>query len=235
MKTMTEFRNWMVPVVAVCICGFGFAAAAEEQTPSQAGEQVGVEGTFVRVAENDEGYVIVGYEIANESVGKEWMLLEIGMTVMKGTEAQKITRDDIKLVTPKKEVLSLPTQEEFEKVRGDVLPLAKRAAMVGDSINYFPPAADSPCQIQLFAPLVGPRVVLAEDDVELSSNRACVGEVYFKVPGGIEYGLYNLDVVFANSILKLPLQIMSKEEAKEFTKKWKEELKEERHHDHHEK
>jgi hypothetical protein len=229
MKTKTEFRLWRVFGVALFICGFGFVAAAEEQTRAQATEQVGAEDTYVRNAINDEGYVIVGYEIANESVGEEWMLLDLGMTVVKGTEAHKITRDDIKLVTPKNEVLSLPTQEEFEKVRGEVLPMVKRSAMMGESINYFPPSADSPCSIQFFAETVGPRMMVAYDEVELSSNRACVGRVYFKIPGGIQYGLYNLDVVFANSVLKVPIQIMTKEEAKEFTKKWREAQKESKH------
>jgi len=40
------------------------------QAPAQVGEQVGVEGTSVRVATNEEDWVVLGYRIANESVGK---------------------------------------------------------------------------------------------------------------------------------------------------------------------
>ena len=37
-----------------------------------------MEGKFVRAAYNNEGYVILGYQLANRSVGEEWMLLEVG-------------------------------------------------------------------------------------------------------------------------------------------------------------
>jgi hypothetical protein len=40
-----------------------------------------MEGKFVRAAYNNEGYVILGYQLVNRSVGEEWMLLEVGMTV----------------------------------------------------------------------------------------------------------------------------------------------------------
>ena len=237
MKTNHGLRFVATVAFAVLLLGFAGWAVAEEQaaqTPQQAGEQIGVEGTFVRVAANDEGWVVVGYRIANESVGKNWMLLDVGLTVMKGTKPHKITRDDIKLVTTDRQVISLPTQEEYEKVRGELLPLVQRAALTGDSINYFPAPADTPCSIQFFAEQGGPRVMLAYDEVELTDNRACVGRLYFEIPGGIQYGLYNFDVKFANSIVKVPLQIMTEDEAKEFTKEWKKALKEERHkgHDH---
>jgi len=231
----------MTAVTTVLIIAFGGWAAAEEETAAQAGEQTGVQGTFVRVATNQEGWVVLGYRIANESVGKDWMVLDVGMTVVKGTNAQKITRDDIKLVTPNHEVIWLPTQEEFEKVRGYVVPLAKRAAQAGDSIYYFPASANAPCRIEFFAEQGegGPRdllarVKLAYDEVLVSSNQACVGRVYFEVPGGIQYGLYNFDVKFSNSIVRVPMKIMTIERAKEFTKEWKKARKEAKHdgHDH---
>ncbi len=234
MKSHRIVRLVITAVATALIIAFGTWAVAEEEKPTQPSEQIGVEGTYVRVATNEEGWVVLGYRIANESVGKNWILLDVGLTVMKGTKAQKITRDDIKLVTPDHKVVSLPTQEDYEKVRGELVPLVQRAAMVGDSINYFPASADDPCSIQFFAEQGGPRVMLAYDEVELSSNRACVGRVYFEVPGGIQYGLYNFDVKFENSIVKVPMEIMTEERAKEFTKEWKKALKEERHkgHDH---
>ena len=44
-----------------------------------------MEGKFVRAAYNNEGYVILGYQLANRSVGEEWMLLEVGVTVLDNT------------------------------------------------------------------------------------------------------------------------------------------------------
>lgn len=73
---------------------------------------------------------------------------------------------------------------------------------------------------------------VAHDEIELGSNRARLGRPYFKVPGGIQYGNYNLDVVFANSIIKVPMEIMTEERADEFTKEWKRAKKEARHKGH---
>ena len=40
-----------------------------------------IEGSFVRGAYNNEAYAILGYQLANASVGGEWMLLEFGTTM----------------------------------------------------------------------------------------------------------------------------------------------------------
>src|SRR6187399_151425 len=67
--------------------------AEGQQKPTVAIPQPGVpqimtiEGTYVRAAYNNEGYVILGYQIANESVGEEWVLLEIGATLRSGKPA----------------------------------------------------------------------------------------------------------------------------------------------------
>ena len=231
MKKQGFYDVMLVAAVALTV-GFGGLAAAEEESPAQAGEKVGVEGQFVRVAETEEGWVVLGYRVANESVNQEWMLLDVGMTVLKGVKSQKITRDQIKLVTPDKKVLDLATQQEYEKARGSLGVMEKRADMVGDSINYFPPGANDPCRIGFFANPARLRPELAYDEVELASTRACVGRLFFQVPGGIQLGNYNLDVVFANSIVKVPMKIMTKDEAKEFEQKWKEAQKDSKHEGH---
>lgn len=223
---------WATACAAVLIIGHGGLAAADEETPQQAGEQVGIEGTFVRVAENPEGWVVVGYKIANEEVGKEWMLLDVGMTVQRGQKPQTITRDQLKLVTPDKQVLSLATQKEYEEAAGSLAAMERRANEMGDSINYFPAGADRPCRIGFFTDLAHPMRGPAFDQVELDSNAGCVGRVYFHVPGGIQLGNYNFDVKFADSVVKVPIEIMTEEQAKEFEKKWKEAQKEAKHEGH---
>jgi hypothetical protein len=215
-------------VIAVAVSGLGSVAAAEDETAAQANEQIAVEGTFIRVAANEEGWVTVAYRTANEAVGEEYALIRAGMTLTGTKGTQTITRDDIKLVTPDNQVLPLMTQEEAEKASGQLAMLTKRAAMDTDSVDYFPNAADRPCQLKFFAAIAAPRANVAYDQVELASQTACVGVLYFHVPGGIQYGNYNLDVKFANSIVKVPMEIMNKEREQEFTKEWKEALKEQR-------
>ena len=172
---------------------------------------------------------MIGYETANGSVGKEWILLDVGMTVQKGVKPQKITRDQIKLVTPDDKVVPLPSQEEFLKASGKVAAMTERDNMIRDSINYLPPGTDLPCAIKFFPDPTRPAQGLAYDEVDLDSQRACMGRLYFHVPAGLHLGNYSLDVVFANSVVKVPMEIMTKEQAKEFEKKWKKAQKEARH------
>jgi hypothetical protein len=51
-----------------------------------------LEGTFVRAAYNNEGYAIIGYELANRSIGEKWMLIEFGATVRDGVPSFRLTR-----------------------------------------------------------------------------------------------------------------------------------------------
>lgn len=231
-KSQKLFCMVLASVVALTSVGYGAFAAAADETPSQAGEKTGVEGQYVRVAETDEGWVVLGYRIANESVKEDWMLLDVGMTVLHGVKGQKITRDQIKLVTPDRQVIALPSAKEYGKARGSLAAMTERANMNQDSINYFPPGADQACRIGFFSDPTKPMQDLAYDEVELNPQRACVGRLYFHVPDGIQYGNYNLDVQFANSVVRVPMKIMTKDEAKAFEKQWKEERKKNKHKGH---
>ena len=185
-----------------------------------------------KIDETDEGWVVLGYGTANDSVKEEWMLLNVGMTVQQGVKGQKITRDQITLVTPEGQGISLPSNEEYSKARASLAGMTERDNMMHESIDYFPPGADRACRIGFFSDPTKPIQDLAYDEVDLNPQRACIGRLYFHVPGGIQLGDYNLDVQFANSVVRVPMQIMTKEEAKEFEKKWNEMLKEEKHKGH---
>ena len=167
-----------------------------------------MEGKFVRAAYNNEGYVILGYQVANYSVGEEWLLLEVGMTVRDRVPAYTLKRDALSLDTPEGKTLPLPTIQEHRE--GDTRALQQRERVQRDSINYFPPSAHLPCAIVFFPDLTSR--ALPRDDVELSNTRACVGRLYFKVPGGIKYGQHWLNVKFEKSLIRVPFRILTKEE-----------------------
>jgi len=218
-------KVWSAVALAAFVGIGGFATAGDE-TAAQAGEKTGVEGTFVRVAENDEGWVVLGYTTANGSVNEKWMLLDIGLTVQDGVKEQKITRDQIKLVTPSDQVIPLATQEEYLKGHGTLDAMNARANVEAQSINYFPNGRSRPCRIGFFADPERQVGALAFDEVTVDDRSACLGRVYFQIPEGIQYGNYNFDVQFAGSIVRVPMKIMTKDEVKEFEKQWKEEEKE---------
>lgn len=210
-------------VAALFAVGIAVSMAAQEQKPTVQIPQAGVpqiatiEGQYVRAAYNNEGYVILGYRTANQSLGDEWMLLEVGTTLRDGVPRFKLTRDAISLVTPDGGRVPLPTVEEYRQV--DLRALDKRASVVRDSINYFPPTASQACRMGFFAEVGSP--AMAWDQVELDPMRACLGRLYFKVPGGIKYGQHWLDVKFANSLVRVPFRILTKEEDKLLSKNYK--------------
>jgi hypothetical protein len=176
-----------------------------------------MEGRFVRAAYNNEGYVILGYQVANLSVGEPWILLEVGMTLLGNTPDFKLTRDALSLSTPDGKTVPLPSNADFQKA--NLAALENRANVTRDSINYFPVEASQACRIGFFAELR--QRAMAWDEVEMSSRRACLGRLYFPVAGGITYGQHFLNVKFQNSVIRVPFRILTKEEDKLLYKNYK--------------
>ena len=175
-----------------------------------------LEDKYVRVAYNNEGYVSLGYQLANTSVGQEWMLIEIGATVRQGRPNYVLTRSAVTLDTPDG-TIPLPSNNDYRQA--DLRALENRSKVVRDSIAYFPPGATDACRIGFFAEISSRAV--AYDEVELSSRRACLGRLYFKIPGGIKYGQHWLNVKFQESLVRVPFRIFTKEEEKVLSKNWR--------------
>jgi len=199
------------------------AAAQAQQQPKLEMPKPGVpeimtmEGKFVRAAYNNEGYVILGYQVANRSIGEEWILLEVGMTVLGRTPDFTLKRDALSLETPDGKTIPLPSITEHRE--GNTQALQNRAKVQRDSINYFPPSANRACAITFFPDLTSR--ALPRDEVELSTSRACLGRLYFRVPGGITYGQHWLNVKFEKSVVRVPFRILTEEEEKFFSKNYK--------------
>ena len=176
-----------------------------------------MEAKFVRAAYNNEGYVILGYQVNNRSIGEPWMLLEVGMTVLDKTPDYTLKREALSLETPDGKTLPLPSVSEHREANTSAI--QARTRVQRDSINYFPPSASRPCRIGFFADLDSP--AMAYDEVTLSSQRACLGRLYFHVPGGIKYGQHWLNVKFEKSLVRVPFRILTEEEEKLLSKNYK--------------
>jgi hypothetical protein len=191
-------------------------AAGAQEPPKVQMPQPGVpqimtlEGRYVRAAYNNEGYVILGYRVVNESVGEPWMLLDVGVALREGVKGYDLKREAVSLETPDGKTLPLASVEEYRKA--NLSALENMAKVKHDSINYFPPNARQACRIGFFAELG--QQMLAWDQVELSNQRGCVGRFFFQVPGGIAYGQHWLNVKFANSLVRVPFRVLTKDEDK---------------------
>ncbi len=210
-------------LVSALSIGSGVPARAQ-QTPVQKPQPTVPEiftlmGQFVRIAYNNQGYVSLGYRMAQLAVGEQWAMLEVGLTLREPTPNLTLKREDLKLKTPDGGTIALATQQEYAKA-GYLRALNERAKIVRDTIDYFPASASRACALQFFSNLGQPGHQIAYDQVELSSSRACVGRVYFQVPGGIKVGQHWLIVGFGESEVQVPFRILTKDEEKELRKTW---------------
>jgi hypothetical protein len=221
---MTRRNAAALAAVALVTAALTAGVGAQSQEPpkikipeSGVSQIMTLEGQYIRVAYNNEGYAVLGYRLANSTVGEDWMLLEVGLTVRDNVPDYKLTREDISLETPDGKTLPAPTMEEYRKA--NVRSLEERSKVIRDSINYFPPSAHRACRIGFFAPLEVPAT--AWDNVELSSERGCLGRLFFKIPGGITYGQHWLNIKFEKSLVRVPFRILSKDEQKTLDKHYK--------------
>ena len=218
---MRESGTRLAVLVALVVLCAGAVGAQDIKKPDPTVPEIfTLTGEFVRIAYNNEGYVTLGYRVANDSVAEDWMLLEVGVTLRAPTKAQTMTRSSFSLLLPDGSTIGLATQKEFGEA-GYLAALNTRGNMVRDSINYFPVNVDKPCVIGFFSDPTNRVRSISFDQVDLSSNRACMGRLFFKVPGKIQTGQYYLLVRFDNSMIEVPFRILTKAEEKEFRKNWK--------------
>ena len=215
-------RNWLAVAAAVVTVVVSAQAQQKPQLPVQipnpgVPQAMTMEAKFVRAAYNNEGYVILGYQVSNRSIGENQMMIEMGTTVRGGQPAYKLTRDKIELTLPDGKNVPLMSMEEYRKV--NLSAIEARARVQRDSINYFPPEAHEACRIGFFAQPGSP--AMSWDEVELSSRRGCIGRLFFTIPGGIKYGQYFLNVKFEQSLIRVPFRILTEEEEKFLGKNYK--------------
>ena len=219
MRTTTALAFGLVGLVAT-----GLAAVqlrAQSQKPTVEIPQPGVpqimtlEGKFVRVAYNNEGYVILGYQIANRTIGSDWIMLDVGITLMEKVKDYTLKRDALSLDTPDG-TLPLPSIEEYRQNSSKVNELQQRLKVQRDSINYFPPWTHGVNRLGMFSDL-GSRA-LPWDQADVSDDRACMGQLYFHIPNGTKYGQYWLNVKFAQSVVRVPFRLLTEDEEKQLGK-----------------
>jgi hypothetical protein len=209
-------RNWLALAAALTVAGLVALPVHGQEKPKVQIPDPGVpqamtlEGKFVRAAYNNEAYVIIGYQVANRSVGEEFMMLDMGTTLRERVPEYNLTRDKIAVTTPDGKTIPLMTLEEYRQQ--SLKALDARARVQRDSIDYFPSTASQACRIGFFADLSSP--ARSWEVVELSTLRACVGRLFFKIPGGITHGQHFLNVQFEKTLLRVPFRIMTADEEK---------------------
>ena len=216
-------RSISTVLTAASLAALASVHAATQQQPAPQMPQPGVpqimtlEAKFVRVAYNNEGYVILGYQVANRTVGDDWIMLDVGLTGMERTPDYRLKREAITLDTPDG-TLPLPTIEQYRENEAKLQKLQNLLKVNRDSIDYFPPWVHGVNRLGFFADL-GSRA-LPWNEAEVTNSRACMGQLYFHVPGGTKHAQYWLNVKFAESTVRVPFRLFTKDEEKKLSKNY---------------
>ena len=216
-------RSIPAVLTAATLAALASVHASTQQPPAPQIPQPGVpqimtlEANFVRVAYNNEGYVILGYQIANRTVGDEWIMLDVGLTMMERQPDYTLKREAISLDTPDG-TLPLPTIAEYRQHEAKLQALQNRLKVQRDSIDYFPPWVHGVNRLGFFADL-GSRA-MPWNESEVTNSRACMGQLYFHVPGGTKYGQHWLNVKFPQSTVRVPFRLFTKDEEKKLSKNY---------------
>ncbi len=209
---LTRHRLSLLTVVVLAFCApISPAASQLQDSPAWTIPEPGVsevvryERPFVRSAHNDEGYVVVGFRPANRSIGEEWLILDVGVTVFDSLPRFELNRAAFSLETSGGIVVPLATVSEQRAARWQ-----RAEGLAGDAVGYFPRRAYVTCDLGFFPPLSS--LEWTFESVELNPDRACIGRLYFRIPGGIALGEHWLVVRFPGGAVRVPFTIMSPEE-----------------------
>lgn len=220
-----ELRTFFVMIcAAAAILTVGAASAGEDE---QGRAYLAFPGEYVRHVANNQVVVNLGYRTANASVGQEWLMIEVSMTVLPGHN-MTLTREAFWLTTPDGSRVDLASQQEFNKGSGAVRALDARANINRDSLNYGPKRANMACRIGFFSDTSTPERGLTYTQFSMGPDSFCGGRLYFIIPDGIQYGRHFLNIQIPDQVVKVPFKIMTKEElneAKAMVKQWEKEQK----------
>ena len=128
-----------------------------------------------------------------------------------------MTREALSLETPDGKTIPLPTVSEQREGNPRRFSNGRRSSAIPSTT--FRRSASRACAILFFPELGLGRCRTTM--VDLSNDRACLGRLYFKIPGGIAYGQHWLNVKFQNSLVRVPFRILTEEEEKFFSKNYK--------------
>jgi len=196
MKRMTLSTVLLGAVVAAAAC----SSAVPTETPGV--EQL---GQYLMRQNGSEADVVLGYKHAAQSLGDEWLLLELAITSPSG-ESAKFERENIWVRTPAGVQVPAASQKAFGEAYGSMRNKIAQANVARDPMDYFPPNRQA-CTLDLF---VAPGEGVAFDQVTVNDRRACQGKLFFYIPGGVQPGRYVLGIDLQEDEIRIPFTLEAK-------------------------
>ncbi len=182
----------------VLVAAIGFVGCSSAEPTDDPGvERV---GKYLLMHKGPQSEVVVGYRFAQQSLGSDWLVLEMAMTSPPNQTAV-MKRENVAVKTPAGETVLLATQREFNEAYGTLQSRLRAADVVRDPMNYWPPRK-SECAIRFFTT---PGTGVSFDEVTVNDFRACEGRLLFNIPGGVQAGRYILTIGLDTSEVEIPI------------------------------
>jgi hypothetical protein len=182
----------------VAVIGFVGCSSAEP-TDDPGVDRV---GKYLLMHKGPQSEVVVGYRFAQQSLGAEWLVLEVAMT-SPPNETAVMRREKVAVTTPAGVKVPLATQREYNEGYPTLQPMLQAADVVRDPMDYWPPRK-SQCAIRFF---VEPGSGVSFDEVTVNDFRACEGRFIFNIPGGVQAGRYVLTIELDKSEVQIPITL----------------------------
>ena len=191
----------LVLIVAVAVAAAAANVACTTATPT---DTPGIDelGRYILRQEGPEVDAVLGYRFATNSIGSDWLLLEVNLSSPRQRSAE-IMREDVWVRTPDGTKVPLASQKLFGEDYGALRPVIDKANIQRDPMDYFPPNRRD-CRVQFF---VGPGNGVAFDSVSVNDRRACQGKLFFKIPGSVQPGRWTLGIDLEESQVRIPFEI----------------------------
>lgn len=172
-------------------------AALAHATPVPQLRQVGATAVVYRGADIE---VALSYRFAKVNTGGKWLLLDVGMTAA-GAPVE-ITRDAISLRTPSGRVFALASEKAFLDGYPELAPTIARARVAAEPLSYFKPQRAA--RLQYFA---RPGRGFVYPSVWLDVWHNTFGNLYFRIPDGVQHGRYELRIDRPENPVTIPFEI----------------------------
>jgi hypothetical protein len=146
--------------------------------------------------------LLVSSKIAAERLGEDWMILQVAIGGME-TAATEVRRDAISLQLPDGERIPIMSHQAFSSQYSEIAGPARAAAIAAEPLD-FTRGNRRDCTLD-FMPLPGTSLVREARFVTMRD--LCQGLLYFRIPGGVQPGRYELRVELEERKVDLPFEI----------------------------
>lgn len=157
-------------------------------------------GDHVLLYDGPELEVALGIAYASGHLGDSDLVLWASLAGTDDGARVTVDRAAVSVQMPNRRIVPLMTQEEFRGRYGALQGAARRAAVAAPSLVATGPGR-APCGSWFFA---DPGVGFPRDVLRISVLEACDGPLFFRIPGGVQPGRWELEIHLRESVVEIP-------------------------------